>query len=220
MSAEESNKVVEVEEAVESEQKEEILSQAQDETEKKLDEKMGKRESAIAKDVVEMAKKEDGSVEVGKECLPAFFVEESDRHRVSVDILFEKKTGIIKSISRWNSLKIAGVKYESFQTLSYTSEWFEFSIPGYEEMASYKRQASKFDIQAGRVVIDEIQKRGLILMAHLKDWSLRDRNGKKIELKFDEDGTLSEESSNMVGKIFPSLVDVVVTLFETDVTLT
>ena len=200
------------------EEKSEGLSEEESKTN---DEKMGKREAAISKDVLERVESEsDNSEEEVKEYLPAFFMDEEDRHKVEVDLLFEKSTGRIKSVSRKGSLKAAGLEYDNFKYLTYISEWFEFSIPGYEQLTDYKRQSSSYNIAARRVVIDDIQRRNLILVGHLKDWSLRDREGKKIEIEFDENGALAEESAEMIGKVFPTLIEVVVTLFERDVILT
>ena len=58
-------------------------------------------------------------------------------------------------------------------------------------------------------------------MWHLKDWSLIDaKTKKKIELKLDENGSLSDKSMEKVYKVHPTIIDVVLTVFEKDVLLT
>lgn len=146
---------------------------------------------------------------------PSFFIADDDRHRVEVDILFNPTNGQIVSVSRAN----IGLDFSAFQSLKHSTEWFEFSVPSYEDMATYRKHSSAFRKEAGKVLIDVIQLRNFILVWHLKDWSLRDKDGNKVELKAVPAGTLSDVSIKKVYSLPPTLIDVVLTIFEKDVLL-
>jgi len=147
---------------------------------------------------------------------PSFFIEEGDRHRVQVDILYNPTNGQIVSISRSN----LGLDFSAFTALKFSSEWFEFSIPSYEDMATYRQRSSSYRRDANKVLVDGIQLRNFLLVWHLKDWSMRDRAGQKVALDFAATGALSDESVKRVYKTLPTLVDVVLTILEKDILLT
>jgi len=64
------------------------------------------------------------------------------------------------------------------------------------------------------MVVDRTQFRSFLLIWHLKSWSLRNRNGEKVELEFDEDGSLAEATLGRLNKALSSMLDVVLTLLE------
>jgi hypothetical protein len=97
---------------------------------------------------------------------------------------------------------------------------FEFSIPNYEDMSSYRQRSAVFRREAGQTIVDKLQLRNHLLVWHLKGWNLTDDDGKKIPLTFDPNGSMSEESLSLVYAMSPTLLDVVMTVFEKDVLLT
>lgn len=153
---------------------------------------------------------------VETEASPSFFVQESDRYRLELDILFDRKTGKITSISR----KDLGVDFSEYKFFAHSVEWFEFSLPTYEDMATYRQRCSAYRRDAGKVLVDAIQMRNFLLVWHLKDWSLRGADGKKIELKQNEEGALDDDSLKKVYQVSPTLIDVILTNLEKDVILT
>lgn len=176
----------------------------------------GLKESAINQDgIVAISEREDDESE--EISCPSFFVDSEERHRVEVDILFDKKTGKIMAISRSD----IGVDFDSdnLSILGHTVEWLEFTVPNYDDMATYRQRCSVFNSQAERLLQDGVQLRRFILAWHLKDWSMRDEQGNKIELSFNSEGGLSKESLDIVYKAMPILLDVVLTIFEKDVLL-
>jgi len=184
------------------------------EAEAEEDEKRsGLKEVAHNSDV--MAIEKDVEVE-GEPALPSFFVEEDDRHLVEVDILSSKSDGRIVSISR----KGLNVDFKQFDYLNYSSESFEFSLPTYDSMSTYRQRSSVFRNEAQQMVVDRVQLRNFFLVWHLKDWSMRDRKGEKVKLEHDEDGSLTDECMKKVYSVQPTLIDIVMTLFEKDILLT
>lgn len=143
--------------------------------------------------------------------VPSFFVSDEDRIRITVDVLYDKNTGNLVSVSREGV-----IDPDQFSTFGHTTEWFEFKPVGYEEMSDYRQRCSEFHQNANRMLTNPVKVRNFLIVWHLKDWSLRDRNGNKVELTFNKQGALDDDTINKVYRINPTLLDVVLTLFEKD----
>jgi hypothetical protein len=165
---------------------------------------------AIAKKTGEESKSEEPTV------APSFFIDTTKRHSIKVDILCSKKDGQVLSVSRVG----LGIDYNEFKYLNHVEEWFEFTIPTYEDMSTYRQRCGTYRAEAQQVLIDRLQLRNFMLVWHLKDWSLRTPDGKKVPLAHDENGSLSDESLKMVYKTHTTILDVVLTIFEKDLLLT
>ena len=148
--------------------------------------------------------------------MPSFFIQPTDRYRLELDVLFDPKTGRVNSISR----RDLNLDFSQFQFFTHTVEWFEFSIPSYEDISIYRQRCAIYRKDAGKVLVDAIQMRNFLLVWHLKDWSLRDASGKKAELKQNSEGALDDDSMKKVNAVSPTLIDVILTNFERDVILT
>jgi hypothetical protein len=143
---------------------------------------------------------------------PMFFAEPEDRHRVELDILIDKD-GQLQSVSA----SALNIDFSDLPYLKLIKCWFEFSIPGYEDVATYRQRSAVYNAQAQGMVIDRIQYRNFLLAWHLKDWSLTGRDNKKIELEHRKDGRLNDDSLKQVYALRPpTLVDVVLSSFEKD----
>ena len=62
--------------------------------------------------------------------------------------------------------------------------------------------------------INELQLREFFLVYHLVDWNLKDENGDKVPIKFDPNGSLSDETLELIYSLPSSLIDVVLTSYE------
>lgn len=167
----------------------------------------GIKESAIDAEAVAM---EQNSVPKEIEKLPSFFVEKGDRRKIEIDILSSKVDGKIVSISRTG----LGVNFDDYPLLRHSVEWFEFSIPSYEDISSYRQRCAVYRKEAGQMLVDRLQLRNYMLVWHLKDWSLIGRDSQKVEIKHDIDGSLTDESLKKVYAIHPTIIDVVITTLE------
>lgn len=200
------------------EQQEEKVEEQQEEKKEaqtiEVKDDLAQRESAANAQAIE-ATENKKEAPIGEKKLPNFFIDEKDRHRVEVDVLFDKETGKINSVSK----ATLGVDFGELKYHGHTQEWFEFSIPTYDDVAGYRQKSSVFNRLANAMVVDGTQMRNYMLVWHLKDWSLKNSDGKKVELKHDKNGSLTEKSLDMVYKVFPTLIDIVLTIFERDVIL-
>ena len=61
--------------------------------------------------------------------------------------------------------------------------------------------------------------REFFLVFHLVDWNLTDEDGKKIELKFDPNKSLSDESLDLIYTLPSMLLDVVLATYERKMSL-
>jgi hypothetical protein len=148
---------------------------------------------------------------------PSFFIKKTARHVVKLDVLSEKTDGRVVSVSKAG----LGIDFEAdFPFLIHSELTFEFSVPNYEDMSTYRQRSSVWRREAQQVIVDKLQLRNFLLVWHLKDWNLPDDNGKKVELTLDSNGSLSEESLAMVYAMPSTLLDVVMTVYEKDILLT
>jgi hypothetical protein len=174
----------------------------------------GIKESAVDSEAI--AIEQNKAVSTEPEKIPSFFIEKGDRRRIEIDILASKLDGKIVSISRTG----LGVNFDEFPELRHSTEWFEFSIPHYEDISSYRQRCAVYRREAGQMLVDKLRMRNFLLVWHLKDWSLVDRNGEKVILNHDEDGSLEDVSLKKVYSIHPTIIDVVMTILEKDTLLT
>ena len=173
--------------------------------------KTGIKDGAVNQDAIDAdGKKEEGD-EPEEEHFPSFFIEPDDRIRIEIDVLYDKSDGDLVSVSRTGLLNL-----DDFKTLGFSKEWFEFSIATYEDMSGYRQRCSVFRRDANRLLTDPLALRNHLLVWHLKDWSLKGRDGEKIDIGHNDEGALDKKSVSAVNKLNATLLDVVVTLFEKD----
>ena len=206
MSDEQKDMAATPEEAPQEEVKQENPEVSLEEAESKT----GIKDEGINQDAID-AKENADEPAVEEAALPSFFVEDEDRIKIELDILFDKADGKLVSVSRSGVLNA-----EDFNTLGFCKEWFEFKPTTYEDMSNYRQRCSIFRQDANRALVDPVALRNYMIVWHLKDWSMRGRDNKKIELKFAESGALDDESIKAVYKMSTTLLDVVLTLFEKD----
>jgi hypothetical protein len=156
-----------------------------------------------------------GEEDEGPMAEPSFFVEADDVRRIVVDVLCSKRDGKVLSVSRAG----IGVDYGQFKYLRHTQEWFEFSVPSYEDMQNYRRNSSIYRQDSAQLVVDRMQLRNFFLVWHLKEWSLRDRKGAAVELKHEKSGAVTDASIKRVYAVHPTILDIVLTVFEKEILL-
>jgi len=147
---------------------------------------------------------------------PSFFVDAEDRHRVEVDILFNPKSGSVLSVSNAS----LNLRLDDIDSLGHSREWFEFTLPAYEDIVDYRRRAAVFNPQATQLIVDKTKMRDHYLVLHLKDWSLCDKEGTPVPLEHGENGALTDDSLNRVYRVSPVIMDVVLSIFEKDILIT
>lgn len=145
------------------------------------------------------------SILLKEEVKPQMFLEENSQVRIDIEVLSDRKTGKIISVFKKGALDFDDIK----DVFCKTYQWFEFTIPSFEDVSFYRQRSS---VNQQRLV-DKNLFRNFIIAKHLKDWSL-ENDGKKIELDFEFDGNLSKESIRFVNRVPTIIWDVVLTAFE------
>lgn len=174
----------------------------------------GNMEVAKSDDVLAASKEAEDEEDDG-DFFPSFFVDEEDRHRIELDLLFDKTTKRVASVSRTG----LNMDFSVYKTMKHTVEWFEFSVPDYNAISKYRQRSTVYRRESGTPVVDAVQLRNFLIVWHLKDWSLRDRNGNKVKLNFEDNGALADDSIQKVYKMPNAIIDVLMTIFERDVLL-
>ena len=114
---EETKVAEEPEEAPEEEKAEETKAAETTVPLEEAESKTGIKEEGINQEAVDMAKDAEHEPE-NEPALPSFFVEEEDRLKVEVDVLFDKDDGKLVAVSR------SGILEDSqFEALGFTTEW-------------------------------------------------------------------------------------------------
>jgi len=145
------------------------------------------------------------SILLKEEVKPQMFLEENSQVRIDIEVLSDRKTGKIISVFKKGALDFDDIK----DVFCKTYQWFEFTIPSFEDVSFYRQRSS---VNQQRLV-DKNLFRNFIIAKHLKDWSL-ENDGKKIELDFEFDGNLSKESIRFVNRVPTIIWDVALTAFE------
>lgn len=91
---------------------------------------------------------------------------------------------------------------------------FKFSQVNYDKLNKYRQRSLEYDKMTKNNIVNHLKIRDYFIIYHLRDWNIDDENGKKVELKFDTNGSLSDESVEKVYSLHPSIIDVVLTSFE------
>lgn len=162
------------------------------------------KESFVDKEGMEQAAVESVGLE---EAVPVqIFMEDNEKVLIEIDILSDKKTGKIISVFKKDSFPLAEMK----DLFGHCVESFEFSVPTFENVSLYRQRSSNNNNRN----VDKNMFRNFLIAMHLKDWSLKGKDGKKINLDFDIDDVLTKESIRVVNKVPTVIWDVVLTAFE------
>lgn len=165
--------------------------------------------------VVEAKKEEDANGVSEVVAVPKFFIKSDDRVKVELVVLFNKRSGEIVNIA----LKEFRIDLSKLNFLGGTEEWFEFTRPSYDDVSSYRQKSMVFDKSLGKMLVDPVRMRNFLIIFHLKSWSLRDDSGQPIVLGFNEHGGIDDASVKFVDSIHPTILDIALSKFETEILL-
>ena len=96
---------------------------------------------------------------------------------------------------------------------------FWFSRCPYDKYNRYRTRSMIYNSEDQNNTINELRLREFFLVFHLVDWNLTDEDGNKIELKFDPNKALSDESLKLIYTLPNTLLDVVLTTYEKKMSL-
>lgn len=171
-------------------------------------------------DDVKVEKKEQKKVEKKeqKKIKPSLFFKKDSKIEISVDGYHSNETGELQFVLLSN--KNEKDKEEEKETKELEKLFtkinykFWFSRIPYDKLNRYRSRSMIYNSEDQNNTINELKLREFFLVFHLVDWDLKDENDKKIELKFDTNGALSDETLNLIYELPSILIDTVLTSFE------
>lgn len=139
---------------------------------------------------------------------PMFFV---DNKEIAIDVyvVYREEDGLIISASGY---PIGEDLIEGIIESKYT---FYFTKPNFDDMSKYRQLSMYVDKISGKTIVNPFKLRNYIILNHLRRWEgVTDADGNDLELNLDPDGTLSAATLDLIYNINPSIMDVVMSLFE------
>ena len=133
--------------------------------------------------------------------------------KVEIDLIgyHSKVTGELSFVVPKNENEENDGLKDVFNTVEYK---FWFTRVPYDKLNRYRTRSMIYNSEDQNNTINSLRLREFFLVFHLVDWNLTDENGKKIELKFDPNKALSDESLELIYTLPGNLLDVLLTTFE------
>ena len=147
-----------------------------------------------------------------KSVVPKIFMKKDERIKVEVTCFFSKETGdmilvLPKEMATNDKENIDNVLLrEDFE--------FIFSKVTYDKLNIYRSRSMIYNSEDKNNTINAVKLRNFLLIFHLQDWNIKDENGNKIELKFDPNGALTNETLNLIYTLPSNLLDLVLATYE------
>lgn len=172
-------------------------------------------EESNAKKAVE-AKQEEKKAEK-KKAAPRIFFKPDSKVEVSIDGYHNIETGELAfalpaddKSSQDESLD------ELFTKVNYK---FWFTRCSYDKLNRYRTRSMIYNSEDQNNTINEARLREFFLIFHLVDWNLTDEDGKKVELKFDPNKALSDETLKLIYTLPSNLLDIALSTYERKMSL-
>ena len=162
--------------------------------------------------------KNDAPVEAPKKKVaPKIFFKQDSKVEISINGYHSNETGELSfALPADDDDYHSETFLESFTKVNYK---FWFSRCPYDKFNRYRNRCMIYNAEDQNNTVNELKLREFLLIFHLLDWNLTDENGKKIELKFDPNKALSDESLKLIYTLPTMLLDVVLSLYEKKMSL-
>lgn len=155
-----------------------------------------------------------------KKVAPKIFFNKDEKIEISVNGYHSNKTGELAFVL------LADDTADAVDDDSYTDMFtkvnykFWFTRCSYDKLNRWRSRSMIYNTEDQNNTINELKLREFFLIFNLVDWNLTDENGSKVELKFDPNKALSNESLKLIYTSLPaSLLDTVLTAYEKKISL-
>lgn len=165
-----------------------------------------------SKEVIVETTNKDVVKEEKKKVIPKLFIGKDEKITVSIVGYHSGETGeLVLLIPK----ELATEDKENFDNVLIRKEYtFTFTKVTFDKLNRYRNRSMIYNSQDKNNTINGLKLREYFLIFHLVDWNLEDENGKKIELKFDANGALSDETLELVYSLPSNLLDLVLASYE------
>ena len=152
-----------------------------------------------------------------KKVAPRIFFKQDSRVEISINGYHNNDTGELAfAIPADDKDTNDDAFSELFTKVNYK---FWFSRCPYDKYNRYRTRSMIYNSEDQNNTINELRLREFFLVFHLVDWNLTDENGKKVELKFDPNKALSDESLKLIYTLPNPRLDVLLTPYEKKMSL-
>ena len=152
-----------------------------------------------------------------KKAAPRIFFKQDSRVEISINGYHNNDTGELAFAIPADDKDTNDDSFgELFTKVNYK---FWFSRCPYDKYNRYRTRSMIYNSEDQNNTINELRLREFFLVFHLVDWNLTDEDGKKVELKFDPNKALSDESLKLIYTLPNTLLDVVLTTYEKKMSL-
>lgn len=141
-----------------------------------------------------------------KSVRPKIFFAQDEKIECVVTGYYSKETGMLEFC-----LPEKQEETEHFTTFEHK---FIFSRVPYDALNRYREQSVVYNPETKTNSVNILKLRDYLWVFHLVDWNYSDEDEKKIELKHDPNGTLSDESLDLLYQIPASVLDTAIGMFE------
>ena len=145
---------------------------------------------------------------------PRLFFNRDSRVEISVNGYHSNDTGELAFVLLADDKDAAAEDRSLDELFTKVNYRFWFTRCPYNRYNRYRTSSMIYNTEDQNNTINELKLRELFLVFHLVDWNLTDAEGKRIELKFDPNKALSEESLNLIYTLPSMLIDLVLSTYE------
>lgn len=155
--------------------------------------------------------------EKAKKVAPKLFFKQDSKVEVSINGYHNNETGELAfALPADDKNADADAFGDMFTKVNYK---FWFSRCPYDKYNRYRTRSMIYNSEDQNNTINELKLREYFLVFHLVDWNIVGEDGKKIELKFDPNKALSDESLELIYTLPTTLIDSVLTSYERKMSL-
>ena len=168
--------------------------------------------TAAAEAQAEEKKPEEAKAPEKKKVAPKIFFKADSRVEISIDGYHNQETGELAfALPADDKANKDESLDEMFTKVNYK---FWFTRCTYDKLNRYRTRSMIYNSEDQNNTINEMRLREFFLIFHLVDWNLTDEDGKKVELKFDPNKALSDESLKLIYTLPSNLLDIALSTYE------
>lgn len=169
-------------------------------------------EEEVKKQQVSMDQKVIVTTDQKKETkvVPKLFMKKDQKIKVELTGFHSKETGELAFV-----LPKDFSEEQNFDNLLIKKDYeFLFTKVTYDKLNRYRNRSIIYNSEDKNNTINQLKLREHFLVFHLVDWNLQDEDGNKIELKFDPNGALSDESLELIYSLPSNMLDMILATYE------
>lgn len=169
-----------------------------------MEEEVKKQQVVLENETSNVQKKEQ------KKVVAKLFMKKDEKIKVQVVGFHSSTTGELAFV-----LPKEYTEEKTFDNLLIKKDYeFLFTRVTYDKLNRYRNRSIIYNSEDKNNTINQLKLREYFLVFHLIDWNLQDEDGNKIELTFDPNGALSDESLERIYGLPSNMLDLILATYE------